>query len=83
MTYWIVFSLLTLTEEVTDMFFSFWFPLYYECKILILAWLISPATMGSTFLYRQIIHPTLINREDEIDEFVQKWKEQSYSLGLK
>ena len=83
MTYWIVFGLITLTEEVTDMFLGFWFPFYYECKILLLVWLLSPATRGSTFLYRQVIHPTLTSREEDIDDFVKKWKDQSYSLGLK
>eukprot|EP00092_Neocalanus_flemingeri_P034329 GFUD01037336.1.p1 GENE.GFUD01037336.1~~GFUD01037336.1.p1 ORF type:complete len:300 (+),score=77.95 GFUD01037336.1:202-1101(+) len=77
MTYWIVFALITLTEEVSDLFLSFWFPFYYECKILLLVWLLSPATRGSFFLYRQVIHPTLNNREEEIDDFVKRWKEQS------
>ena len=32
MTYWIVFSLLSLCEEVTDIFLS-WFPFYYILKV--------------------------------------------------
>ena len=83
MTYWIVFAIITLTEEVTDLFLSFWFPLYYECKILLMVWLLPPSTRGSTFLYRQLIHPILTDREEDIDHFVQKLKEQSYSLGIK
>jgi len=83
MIYWIVFALITLTEEVADLFLSFWFPLYYELKILLLIWLLSPATRGSTFLYRQVIHPILTKREEEIDDFVKKCKEESYSLGVK
>ena len=83
MTYWIVFAIFTISEEITDIFVGFWFPLYYECKILFLIWLLSPATRGSTMLYRQVIHPTLISREEDIDELMAKWKEQGYLLGMK
>jgi receptor expression-enhancing protein 1/2/3/4 len=76
MTYWIVYSVVLVTEEVTDLFLSFWFPLYYELKILLLLWLLSPTTRGSTFLYRQVIHPTLSHREEEIDHFVKKCKDE-------
>jgi len=75
MTYWIVFSVMTVAEQITDIFLSFWFPFYYELKILLLVWLLSPSTRGSTFLYRQVIHPTLTKREEDIDDFVQKCKE--------
>lgn len=75
MTYWIVFSVMTVAEQVADIFLSFWFPFYYALKILLLAWLLSPSTRGSTFLYRQVIHPALTKREEDIDDFVQKCKE--------
>jgi hypothetical protein len=32
MTYWIVFSLLSLCEEITDLFLS-WFPFYFLLKV--------------------------------------------------
>jgi len=75
MTYWIVLSLMTVAEQITDLFLGFWFPLYYELKILLLIWLLSPTTRGATFLYRQVIHPTLTKREEDIDDFVQKCKD--------
>ena len=34
MTYWIVFALWTLGEEVVDLVLAFWWPLYWECKVL-------------------------------------------------
>jgi len=34
-------------------------------------------------LYRQVIHPTLISKEEHIDELMEKWKEQGYHLGVK
>ena len=33
MTYWIVFALWTLGEEMVDLFLAFWWPLYWECKV--------------------------------------------------
>ena len=83
MIYWIVFAMVTIIEEQADLFISFWFPLYYELKILFLIWLLSPATRGATLLYRQVIHPNLARREEEIDEFLKKCKNESYSLGVK
>ena len=83
MTYWIVFAVFTIFEAITDLLLSFWFPLYYECKILLLVWLLSPVTRGSTFLYRQLIHPMLVKREEEIDIMMDGWKEQTYRMGVK
>lgn len=33
MMYWIVIALYTCAETFTDVFFSFWFPFYYEMKV--------------------------------------------------
>ncbi|KAK4882750.1 hypothetical protein RN001_006069 [Aquatica leii] len=83
MMYWIVFALFTCAETFTDVFLS-WFPFYYEIKIILVIWLLSPATKGSSILYRKFVHPMLSKRENEIDEYIAKAKEQSYKqvLGL-
>lgn len=87
MMYWVVFALFTSAETVTDMFLGFWFPFYYELKIVVVLWLLSPATEGSSMLYRQFVHPNLVKREKEIDEYLHKAKEESYKtvveLGTK
>ena len=99
MTYWIVFAIVTITEEISDLLLSFWLPFYYEIKILFLFWLLSPATRwtlilllisffhhfyrGSRLIYRQVIHPALLNREEDIDQMLLQWKHQSYRLGVK
>ena len=44
MTYWIVFAIVTITEEISDLLLSFWLPFYYEIKIIFLFWLLSPVT---------------------------------------
>lgn len=62
MMYWIVFALFSCTETFTDIFLS-WFPFYYEIKVIIVLWLLSPATKGSSTLYRKFVHPMLTKRE--------------------
>ncbi|XP_059484882.1 muscle M-line assembly protein unc-89-like isoform X2 [Neocloeon triangulifer] len=79
MMYWIVFALFTCIETLSDVFLSFWVPFYYEMKVVLVLWLLSPATKGSSFLYRKFVHPTLTEREKEIDEYLAKMKEKSYS----
>ena len=83
MTYWIVFSLITMCEEVTDLVFSPWFPFYYELKMLFLLWLVSPSTRGSVIIYTKIVHPLLVSKEEMIDRMMDSFKEQSYALGLR
>ncbi|GLH04232.1 Receptor expression-enhancing protein, partial [Gryllus bimaculatus] len=82
MMYWIVFALFTCAETFTDVFLSFWFPFYYEIKIILVLWLLSPATKGSSILYRKFVHPMLSRREQEIDEYIAKAKEQGYTTVL-
>ena len=88
MTYWIVFALWTLGEEVVDLFLAFWWPLYWECKVHtqiirslstmllqagMLLWLLLPSTRGSTLLYRRLVHPTLVAKEKEIDAALDRY----------
>ncbi|XP_050689102.1 mucin-5AC-like isoform X5 [Eriocheir sinensis] len=82
MMYWIVFAFFTCLETLTDVFLSFWFPFYYELKILVVLWLLSPATRGSSILYRKFVHPWLTRREDDIDNCIAQAKEQGYSAVL-
>ncbi|XP_071871586.1 uncharacterized protein isoform X4 [Bombus fervidus] len=82
MMYWIVFALFTCAETFTDVFFSFWFPFYYEIKTILVIWLLSPATKGSSILYRRFVHPALIRREAEIDDALARATEQGYSAVL-
>ncbi|XP_037945721.1 receptor expression-enhancing protein 2-like isoform X1 [Teleopsis dalmanni] len=81
MMYWIVYAFFTCIETVTDIFLS-WFPFYYEIKIVIVLWLLSPATKGSSTLYRKFVHPMLTRREQEIDEYLNQAKERGYSAVL-
>ena len=50
MTYWIVLAAATLAEEVADLLLGFWLPLYYEAKLVLLLWLISPVSRSTLAL---------------------------------
>lgn len=62
--------------------FSPRFPFYYEIKTILVVWLLSPATKGSSILYRRFVHPALIRREAEIDDALARATEQGYTAVL-
>lgn len=76
MMYWIVFAIFSFIEVFADILIS-WFPFYYIVKLCFILWLVLPATKGSSLLYRKVIHTQLVNREKEIDAYVEKAKDQS------
>lgn len=77
MMYWIVFAFFNAITMFTDVFVS-WFPGYYLFKTLFIIWLVSPATRGSTYLYKKVLHPTLRQNEEKIDNAIENIKERGY-----
>lgn len=77
MMYWIVFAFFNALTLFTDIFIS-WFPGYYLFKTLFIIWLVSPATRGSTYLYKKVLHPTLRRNEEKIDRTIANIKERGY-----
>ncbi|GFR31177.1 receptor expression-enhancing protein 2 [Trichonephila clavata] len=82
MMYWIIFALFTCVETFADILVSFWLPFYYEMKILFVLWLLSPATRGSSIMYRRFVHPQLTKHEKEIDDYIAKARDQGYNTVL-
>ena len=80
MTFWIVFSMVMVCEEVTDLVLGPWLPLYYVMKTSFLVWLVSPTTKGSIIIYTKIVHPLLVRKEKEIDKTLQRLKEHTFNL---
>lgn len=78
MMYWIIFAFFTAAETFADVFLS-WLPLYYEIKIVFIIWLLSPATKGSSILYRKFVHPRLVKHEKTIDQYIAKAQNRSYA----
>ncbi|XP_076064793.1 uncharacterized protein LOC143038922 [Oratosquilla oratoria] len=82
MMYWIVLAFFSLSETVTDLLFGSWVPFYFEFKMVVVLWLLSPATKGASILYRQLIHPWLSRQEENIDAYITRAKQQGYSTLL-
>nr|XP_004652515.1 receptor expression-enhancing protein 2 isoform X2 [Jaculus jaculus] len=82
MMYWIVFAFFTTAETLTDIILS-WLPFYFELKIAFVIWLLSPYTKGSSVLYRKFVHPTLSNKEKEIDEYITQARDKSYETMMR
>lgn len=80
MMYWIVFALYTFIEIFADIFVAFWFPFYYELKILFVLWLISPATKGSTYIFRKVINPQLSKHEVVLDSYIASLWDHGYDI---
>ncbi|XP_074600301.1 uncharacterized protein LOC141854503 [Brevipalpus obovatus] len=78
MMYWVCYGAFSATEFIADIFLSFWFPFYYEVKILFILWLLSSYGNGAKILYKAIIHPELDKREIIIDSYI----EQATCLGF-
>lgn len=62
LVFWIVYALFTCIELVTDALLP-WFPFYNEIKVIFLIWLLGPSSRGSMKIYKNIIHPLLVSRE--------------------
>uniref|UniRef100_A0A914Z3A1 Receptor expression-enhancing protein n=1 Tax=Panagrolaimus superbus TaxID=310955 RepID=A0A914Z3A1_9BILA len=78
MMYWIVFAVYIAAETICDMFFS-WFPFYYEAKLILIIYLVNPWSRGSSALYRNWVHPWLVNHEREIDRLLDSSKSKFYN----
>ncbi|CAG8632665.1 1547_t:CDS:2 [Rhizophagus irregularis] len=71
----------TLGEGIADSLI-FWFPFYYEMKILFILWLILPQTRGAAYLYDNYIDPTLTFHQKEIDSTLGMAQEKATSTGV-
>ncbi|XVE56547.1 hypothetical protein DITRI_Ditri04bG0019800 [Diplodiscus trichospermus] len=54
LAYWILYSLLTLTEMVFQSVLE-WIPIWYSVKLLFMAWLVLPQFKGAAFIYERFV----------------------------
>lgn len=81
MMHWIVMACFQFVETFSDVFIC-WLPFYYEVKVAIVLWLLSPMTKGSSILYKKFIHPKLSRHEQEIDEYINQAKTKGYKAAI-
>ncbi|KAF9902362.1 receptor accessory protein 4 [Linnemannia zychae] len=79
--YWAVMGMFSVAEFVLDTF-VFWFPFYYEIKMLFVLWMILPQTQGSIYIYQAIVDPYLSKHEKEIDLALKDMKNKAMAMGM-
>lgn len=54
LAYWIIYSFLTLMEMVLQPALE-WLPIWYDVKLMFVAWLVLPQFKGAAFLYERYV----------------------------
>ncbi|KAG5031899.1 Protein HVA22 [Glycine max] len=54
LAYWIIYSFLTLAEMVLQPILE-WIPIWYDVKLLTVAWLVLPHFAGAAYLYERFV----------------------------
>ncbi|KAG8090737.1 hypothetical protein GUJ93_ZPchr0011g27941 [Zizania palustris] len=58
LAYWILYSFITLVEMVLESVI-YWIPIWYELKLLFIAWLALPNFRGAAFIYDKFVREQL------------------------
>uniref|UniRef100_A0A0A8YNK1 HVA22-like protein n=1 Tax=Arundo donax TaxID=35708 RepID=A0A0A8YNK1_ARUDO len=58
LAYWILYSFITLMEMVLESLI-YWIPIWYELKLLFIAWLALPNFRGAAFIYDKFVRGQL------------------------
>ncbi|KAL5204099.1 hypothetical protein ABZP36_008970 [Zizania latifolia] len=58
LAYWILYSFITLMEMVLESVI-YWIPIWYELKLLFIAWLALPNFRGAAFIYDKFVREQL------------------------
>ena len=66
LTYWIVWSCMTVLEVFEAV--ALWIPFYYELKLALVVWLIHPQSKGAAVVFQQMVQPLLKKHEKDIDD---------------
>ncbi|KAF5733379.1 hypothetical protein HS088_TW17G00922 [Tripterygium wilfordii] len=76
-TYWIVFSLISLFEHAFVKLFE-WIPLWLYIKLMIVCWLVIPHFDGSYYVYMHVVRPFLSMDTQTVIKQLKKLKEISF-----
>jgi len=71
LTYWVVFSCVSVSEGVLG-FVTEFIPFYFPMKVAFFIWLYHPKFMGASTLYAQIIKPLVMPYLNSVSSSVQK-----------
>ncbi|XP_062196288.1 protein HVA22-like [Phragmites australis] len=54
LSYWIIYSFITLLEMVAEPVL-YWIPVWYPVKVLFVSWLVLPQFKGASFIYEKLV----------------------------
>ncbi|KAK9926603.1 hypothetical protein M0R45_023823 [Rubus argutus] len=66
LAYWIIYSFLTLLEMVLQPALE-WLPIWYEVKLVFVAWLVLPQFKGAAFLYEKYVREQILRHRGGTD----------------
>ncbi|KAK4353051.1 hypothetical protein RND71_028569 [Anisodus tanguticus] len=61
LAYWILYSFLTLMEMLLQPILE-WMPIWYDVKLIFVAWLVLPQFRGAAFIYQKFVQEKLIKK---------------------
>ncbi|CAA0831756.1 HVA22-like protein e [Striga hermonthica] len=61
LAYWILYSFLTLMEMLLQPVLE-WVPIWYDVKLVFVAWLVLPQFRGAAFIYEKFVREKVIKR---------------------
>ncbi|XP_076891792.1 HVA22-like protein e [Bidens hawaiensis] len=61
LSYWILYSFLTLMEMLLQPLLE-WIPIWYDVKLIAVAWLVLPQLRGAAFIYNKFVREQVIQR---------------------
>ncbi|KAL4584754.1 hypothetical protein LXL04_009363 [Taraxacum kok-saghyz] len=61
LSYWILYSFLTLMEMLLASVLE-WIPIWYDVKLIAVAWLVLPQFRGAAFIYNKFVREKVIKR---------------------
>ncbi|CAN4106717.1 unnamed protein product [Withania somnifera] len=64
LAYWILYSFLTLVEMLFQPILN-WIPIWYDVKLIFVAWLVLPQFRGATFIYETYVREKIIKKYED------------------
>ncbi|GJX28347.1 HVA22-like protein e [Tanacetum coccineum] len=61
LSYWILYSFLTLMEMLLQPLLE-WIPIWYDIKLIAVAWLVLPQFRGAAFIYNKFVREKVIKK---------------------
>lgn len=80
--YWVTFAIFHTFEQIFDQF-SHLIPFYLELKIVLIFWMVSPSSAGSSFIYSNYLHNAISYLENDIELLINGANKLGYSFIAK